>query len=459
MPPRDRTPPGRLVAVPFDAAAPPAPLIRIAPPEVLSRWGAADRAPHAPRVLALVEDGGVESVGGFDGADNADNADSSGNPDGTGSPDGADSPDGAGESEGLGERWVGATLVTARPGTSYAKIVDAVGDVPAVVGAVVEDARAAGLAQVKWEGWTVDDAGAAALGFSRLRAPVRAADVVPPVVPAPAGEDSLLASDPGGAGDSSLGPDPAETDDSSVAGPGTRGDESSSRREDAGVPSPPAGYVRWLVDGVVREPGYYRQSTDFSCGAAASLIARAQTGALGPGGITREAELGLWRRATNFPACEPVGLGVAVRQAWPGSDVEVFLDTERPVLLGYYERPEQEWRAVLQRSSRAEAGRIGLPLEGRRLGIGDVRAAVGRGEHLLLLVSAARMQGFDVPHWILCHGAVPGAVVVEDTWTHDAAGETWVDAHLLPIPDDSLDAMSALEEDGFRGAVRIAAGR
>lgn len=377
MPPRDRTPLGRLVAVPFDAAALPEPLTRLAPPEVLSRWAAADRAPHAPRILAFVE--GVEDVGGADGA---------------------------GESEGPGERWAGAALVTARPGTAYVKIVDAVGDVPAVVGAVVEDTRAAGLAQVKWEGWTVDDAGAAALGFSRLRAPVRAADVVPP-----------------------------------------------------GVPSPPAGYVRWLADGVVREPGYYRQSTDFSCGAAASLIARAQTGALGSGGITREAELGLWRRATNFPACEPVGLGVAVRQAWPAADVEVFLDTARPVLLGYYERPEQEWRAVLQRSSRAEAERIGLPLEGRRLGIGGVRDAVGRGEHLLLMVSAARMQGFDVPHWILCHGAVPGAVVVEDTWTHDAAGETWVDAHLLPIPDDSLDAMAALEEDGFRGAVRIAAGR
>ncbi|MFJ6318234.1 peptidase C39 family protein [Streptomyces californicus] len=364
-------------------------LRRIARPEVLERWGAVDRAPHAPRLVAVPGDGG----------------------------------------------WAAAALVTARPGTAYAKIVDAVGDVPAAARAVVAYAEERGLVQVVWEGWTVSGEDAAAAGFAPLRPPL-----------------------PGG------------TDE--PAGPRT-------------------GYVRWTAGEGVAEPAYYRQSTHFSCGAVTALLAQVRAGVVRPESLNREAELTLWRDATNFPACEPVGLGVAVRRRWPSSSVEVFLDTEEPVLLDHLDGDEREWRAVLQRASRADADRLGVPVHGRRLSLAELREAVagsgtagareagareafagreaaeareavagpGRCRHVLLLVSLAAMQGFDVPHWVLCHGAVPGAVVVEDPWFNTAAGETWVDAHLLPVADASLDAMSLLGgEVRVRGAVLIDAG-
>ncbi len=347
-------------------------LRRIARPEVLERWGAVDRAPHAPRLVAVPGDGG----------------------------------------------WAAAALVTARPGTAYAKIVDAVGDVPAAARAVVAYAEEQGLVQVVWEGWTVSGEDAAAAGFAPLRPPL-----------------------PGG------------TDE--PAGPRT-------------------GYVRWTAGEGVAEPAYYRQSTHFSCGAVTALLAQVRAGVVRPESLDREAELTLWRDATNFPACEPVGLGVAVRRRWPSSSVEVFLDTEEPVLLDHLDGDEREWRAVLQRASRADADRLGVPVHGRRLSLAELREAVtgsgtaeareavagpGRCRHVLLLVSLATMQGFDVPHWVLCHGAVPGAVVVEDPWFNTAAGETWVDAHLLPVADASLDAMSLLGgEVRVRGAVLIDAG-
>ncbi|MFE7059208.1 peptidase C39 family protein [Streptomyces californicus] len=359
-------------------------LRRIARPEVLERWGAVDRAPHAPRLVAVPGDGGWEAV----------------------------------------------ALVTARPGTAYAKIVDAVGDVPAAARAVVAYAEEQGLVQVVWEGWTVSGEDAAAAGFAPLRPPL-----------------------PGGADE--------------PAGPRT-------------------GYVRWTAGEGVAEPAYYRQSTHFSCGAVTALLAQVRAGVVRPESLDREAELTLWRDATNFPACEPVGLGVAVRRRWPSSSVEVFLDTEEPVLLDHLDGDEREWRAVLQRASRADADRLGVPVHGRRLSLAELREAVagsgtagareafagreaaeareavaglGRCRHVLLLVSLATMQGFDVPHWVLCHGAVPGAVVVEDPWFNTAAGETWVDAHLLPVADASLDAMSLLGgEVRVRGAVLIDAG-
>ncbi|GAA3666482.1 peptidase C39 family protein [Microbacterium marinilacus] len=345
--------------VPFDRDALPDVVRRLAPAGVQERWAGTDRAVHEPRLVGV-----------------------------------------PGPEEG---EWSAAALVTARPGTAYVKIVDAVGDTAAAVAAVIEHARRIGAVQVKWEGWTASPADAEAAGFVPLA----------PAIP----------SGPVGGADS----------------------------------APTAGYVRWLAGDPVAEPPYYRQSTDFSCGAVVALVAQARTGTGAREDLTRDAELSLWRGATNFPACEPVGLGVAVRRTWPGSEVTICLDVDRPVVLAAYPEPEREWRAVLQRVSRADAAGLGVPIDARRLTIGAIRDAVDAGERVLLLISLGVMQGLDVPHWVLCHAAGPGVVVIDDPWTHVAAGETWVDAHLLPVPDTRLDAMSALEDDGFRGAVRLGA--
>ncbi|MFF1695401.1 peptidase C39 family protein [Streptomyces sp. NPDC058257] len=347
--------PVRIVVVPFEPnGAPPTDLRRLGRHEVPERWHTVDRSAHAPHIVAVPGDGGAD--------------------------------------------WVAAALVTARPDTAYLKIVDAIGDVPAAVQAVVAHARGRGLAQVKWEGWTASPEAAAAAGFTPLR---------PPLTPAGHAE------------------------------------------------GPAAGYVRWLRDGLVTEPPYYGQTTHFTCGAVTALVAQTLSGALPDKALDRQAELTLWRDATNFPACEPVGLGVAVRRAWPSSPVTIHLDTDRPVLLDHYPDNEQEWRALLQRTSRTDAVRTGVPIHSCHLPMTAIRSAIGRREQVLLLVSLAGMQGFDVPHWVLCHGAVPGAIVIEDPWANAAAGDTWVDAHLLPVPDPSLDTMSTISADSFRGAVAI----
>ncbi|MFG2675369.1 peptidase C39 family protein [Streptomyces sp. NPDC048445] len=362
MPPHQETPArlaepvraAKSIVVPYEPDSPPAQLAALVDREVSERWRAVDRSAHAPHLVAVP------------GAD--------------------------------GEDWAAAALVTARPGTAYLKIVDAVGDVRAAVEAVVAHADRRELAQVKWEGWTARYEDVAATGFTALTPPLT---------------------------------------------------------QPEGAAGPAAGYVRWLCDGVTSAPAYYGQTTHFTCGAVTALVAQAHAGALAWEALDRQAELTLWRDATNFLACEPVGLGVALRRAWPSSPVTVHLDTDRPVLLGHLPENDQEWRALLQRASRTEAERTGVRIDPSRLSLTAVRDAIGRREHVLLLLSLAGMQGFDVPHWVLCHGTVPGAVVIEDPWANATTGDTWVDAHLLPVPDASLDTMSVISPEGFRGAVTI----
>ncbi|NEC08704.1 peptidase C39 family protein [Streptomyces sp. SID7909] len=336
--------------VPYEPGTAPAALV---PPEVAERWDAVDRSAHAPHLVGVRGDGG---------------------------------------------EWAGAALVTARPGTAYLKIVDAVGDVPAVIEAVTAHARERGLVQLKWEGWTATPSEAAAAGFAALDPPLS---------------------------------------------------------QSQGANGPATGYVRWLNDDAVTAPPYYGQTTHFSCGAVTALVAQVHAGLLPREALDRRAELTLWRDATNFMACEPVGLGVALRRARPSYGVTVHLDTDRPVMLDHLDPGDQEWRALLQRVSRTEAERVGVPVDSDHLPLSAVRDAVGRQDHVLLLLSLAAMQGFEVPHWVLCHGVVPGAVVIDDPWANGATGDTWVDAHLLPVPDASLDAMSRMAPGGFRGAVTL----
>ena len=307
-----------------------------------------------------------------------------------------------------GERVVGAVLTASRPATRYVKIVDLVASDDVVrhklVDDVVESARADGHVVVKWELWDDEAATvASSLGFTRALTPF----------------------------------------------------------EDRDQPDAPRGAVRWLVDWPHPEQRYYRQTTEVTCGAVSLLLAAPVLGEQGFGAEDAEpnhvTELELWRQATNFPACEPVGLGVAARKAFPALTVDVHLDTDQPVLLEEF--PEDfmtGFRRDLQAQSRAEARLVGAGLHDDRMPMTEVAARVNDGEVVLLLVSLELMHGDEDPHWILAHSSRDGVVLVEDPWLSRAHGETWLDGHDLPIAVDALEDMVAWGPTGYRGVVVLA---
>lgn len=308
----------------------------------------------------------------------------------------------------------GVALLLQRPGTAQVKVADAVGDLRAVTSAVLAHAREIAAVAVKWEAWST--APPDGFGFTPLRPP-RAEQAVPP-----------------------------------------------------------SGYVCWIAGpGARHEPEHYRQSEPFTCGAVAALLARAGIshscgegcgegpgggcgeGSGGGSGIDRAAELTLWRDATHVTACEPIGLGLAMRRRWPELVLRIHLDTAEPVMLEHLDGPERAWRALLQQEFRREAEQSGLLLESAPLSLEEIRRGVERGEQFLLLISLQEMLGVDVPHWVLCHGAVPGALLVEEPWVAAEAGESWVDSHLLPLEEDALERMTRIGPQGYRGAIRVTA--
>lgn len=216
-----------------------------------------------------------------------------------------------------------------------------------------------------------------------------------------------------------------------------------------------SGAVLWLEDVPHPETGYYAQTTMYTCGAVAALIAMDVRGHSGFSGAPadRRLELSFWRAAANFPACEPVGLGVAVGDVLSAGGVEVFSDVDGPVLLEGFEGFEYDFRAELQRESVLHAAEIGVGVSRRTLSVVEIARRVAEGAIALLLIDEEPMHGESGPHWIVAHATAGDLVLVEDPWIGTDLGETWVDAHDLPIRLDQIDRMVTWGQERLRGVI------
>ncbi|RLQ83816.1 hypothetical protein D9C83_02915 [Salinibacterium amurskyense] len=305
-----------------------------------------------------------------------------------------------------------AALTSGRPNTRYTKLVDLWADSDAaaqsLLGELIAASAERGEAALKWQ-LPLDaelPAFAADLGFTELRTPISSAD-------------------------------------------GTQGVR---------------GFVLWHGGWPHEQLRYYGQTTLFTCGAVAAMTALSHLG-LEPFADTededaRERELAFWRSATNFPACEPLGLAVAVHdviaQSASAISLELHLDTTEPTLLETYEGEERAFREQLQEQSRAEAASRGIQQHTAPLSIQQITERVAGGELAILLIEEEPMHDASTPHWVVAHSVKGDTVLLNDPWITAEQGETWVDSHDLPVSIAVLDRMVAFGDPTYRGVIFVA---
>ena len=222
------------------------------------------------------------------------------------------------------------------------------------------------------------------------------------------------------------------------------------------------GHALWFEAIPHVEPRYRWQTTDFTCGAIAGLIAAELAGQPGFGGdvTDRRLEIDFWRQASNYPACEPIGLAVALRRH-VGSDrgVEVTLDAATPILLEGFAGFEREFRVELQNDSMHQAADLEIPVRRERVEVAEIATRIAADEVALLLIDQTPMHADNEAHWITAHASDGHSVVlVQDPWIDRPAGETWVDAHDLAIRLGDLDRMCRWGEGHHRGVVFLGRG-
>lgn len=327
-----------------------------------------------------------------------------------------------------GEDIVAVALTASRPHTAYRKIIDVIArddaGFRAAVGAAVTDAVA---------------------GDASHPAPVVVKfEEHPNVAPLTAAQTSALES----LGFSRVA-DPLPSVASTIPG-----DDTFAR-----------GWAKWLGDAPKRAPRYYGQTTDVTCGAVAALTTLESEGLGGwseDAAVNQSHEIDLWRRATNLPACEPVGLALATAHAisdasLPLGQPRIVSSADGFVLLEDWANDplEVRLREQLQLDSRRQATELGLSTERRWISVEEIHTLVREGNDVFLLIALAPLINDPAPHWVLAHDVVGDSIIISDPWVQSHNGETWVDSNLLPIPLAGIDLITRWGEPEFRSVIVI----
>ena len=203
---------------------------------------------------------------------------------------------------------------------------------------------------------------------------------------------------------------------------------------------------------------YYRQTLDFTCGAASLMMAMR---ALSPElSLDRTLELRVWREATTIfmtsghGGCGPFGLALAADAR--GYGVEVFVNDRGVPLIDSVRSPEKkEVMRLVHEDMLAEIERKGIPVTYGTLGLDAIEARFKTGAVPLVLISSYRIYAEKFPHWVVLTGFDERFVYVHDPYVDAAKGETVLDSMNMPIQPTELRRMSRYGRAGLQAVVLI----
>ncbi|WP_237059941.1 GNAT family N-acetyltransferase/peptidase C39 family protein [Microbulbifer sediminum] len=201
---------------------------------------------------------------------------------------------------------------------------------------------------------------------------------------------------------------------------------------------------------------WYRQTTDFTCGPAAAMMAMAALDSSYRPSVSEE--LALWREATTIfmtsghGGCHPVGLGLALRAR--GFDASVYLNREGPLFIDSV-RAAGKKKVISQVDAdfRAAATAAGMQVVPEEFTQEQLQQWLGSGALVLLLVSTYRLDGKKVPHWVTLVGMDDRCLYVHDP----DSDELWdqLDSSYLPIAREDFARMSMFGRERLRTAVVV----
>ncbi len=202
---------------------------------------------------------------------------------------------------------------------------------------------------------------------------------------------------------------------------------------------------------------WYQQTTDFTCGPAATMMAMA---ALQPTLVMNRAlELDLWREATTIymtsghGGCHPVGL--ALSAAKRGFVAEVYLNRSAPLFVEGVRDPEKKQIVSLVHDHFLhQAQAEGVAVHYSDATQQQIEDWIRHNQLVIALISTYRMDRRKAPHWV-----VLTAVDDECLYVHDpdpSTGEhTSMDCQYVPIARADFDKMSQFGRHRLRALVVI----
>ncbi|MHC8318996.1 peptidase C39 family protein [Pseudomonas sp. LB3P31] len=207
-----------------------------------------------------------------------------------------------------------------------------------------------------------------------------------------------------------------------------------------------------------RHVPYYRQTTEFTCGAACLLMAMAAVDTNRP--MSRTEEIQLWREATTVfmtaghGGCSPQGLALA---AWRrGFDVRLVVSQFGSLFLEGVRSPEKKAiMKLVEEHFAEELAQAGVIQE--LASNFDIRAALGAGFKPVVLISSYRFTRLKAPHWVLITGCDDEFVYLHDPDVDHSRQHQSIDCQHLPVSHGEFLRMSTFGSRRVRAAVLLRA--
>lgn len=191
---------------------------------------------------------------------------------------------------------------------------------------------------------------------------------------------------------------------------------------------------------------YYPQTTEFTCGPSALIMAMAALDENQP--VTTLEELRIWREATTIfmlaghGGCGPHGLALACwnrgfeASAWISQEGALFKDTVR----------NEDKKRVLELVHEGflhDIGATGIQLHHDPLTLEGMENALHEGRIPVILISTWQLNRSRVPHWVTVCAIDEEFVYLHDPEIDVQAGETVADKQYLPVDKRVFTRMSS----------------
>ncbi|HBX38782.1 MAG TPA: ribosomal-protein-alanine acetyltransferase [Pseudohongiella sp.] len=202
---------------------------------------------------------------------------------------------------------------------------------------------------------------------------------------------------------------------------------------------------------------WYQQTTAFTCGPAALMMAMA---ALDRKRVPNQAtELDIWREATTIfmtsghGGCHPLGLALAAAKR--GFEPTVFINQSGPLFLEGVRDPEKKTiMALVHEQFEQRVAKKAIHVERRDVSQDDIELSIKNGSIVLALISSYRLDRKKAPHWVTITAFDDACFYIHDP-DPSFEEQTGLDCEDLPIARSDFARMSQFGKDRLRAALII----
>ncbi|ASK33706.1 GNAT family N-acetyltransferase/peptidase C39 family protein [Alloalcanivorax mobilis] len=207
---------------------------------------------------------------------------------------------------------------------------------------------------------------------------------------------------------------------------------------------------------------WLRQSTDFTCGPACLLMARAALGRAAQGASAElqsdSEELLIWREATTIfmtaghGGCHPLGLALAAHRR--GLNVEVWCNQIGPLFMDSV-RDDNKKRVIetVHRHFEHDARELSIPIHYGELSAERLDRALENGDVAIVLISTWRLDGRKAPHWVVISGSDRECFYIHDP--DPADHQDPLDCQHVPISRARFEQMSRYGQARLRTGIIV----